>query len=51
MDVNLIKNINERQKKDYKQGSINLRLHIEDENDDDEMIKNRSSNLSDSQDE
>ena len=51
MDVNLIKNINERQKKDYKQGSINLRLHIEDENDDDEMMKNRSSNLSDSQDE
>ena len=51
MDVNLIKNINERQKKDYKQGSINLRLHIEDENDDDEMIKNRSSNLRDSQDE
>ena len=51
MDVNLIKNINERQKKDYKQGSINLRLHIEDENDDDEIIKNRSSNLSDSQDE
>ena len=47
LDYNLIKNINERQKKDYKQGDIDLHLQKEDEN---EAEKNRESNLSKSND-
>ena len=47
LDYNLIKNINERQKKDYKQGDIDLHLQKEDEN---EAEKNRESNLSNSND-
>ena len=47
LDYNLIKNINERQKKDYKQGDIDLHLQKEDEN---EEEKNRNSNLNNSND-